>query len=147
MEIDLGGIGKEYAVDRAGALVAPFTRNCLINFGGDLLALGPAHDGRAWTVGIEDAQGSPVAAKKVELAAGALATSGDARRYLLRHGIRYSHILDPLTGWPVVDAPRSVTVAAPSCAQAGMLATLASLRGAEAEAFLEAEGVPHWCLR
>ena len=54
---------------------------------------------------------------------------------------------DPLTGWPVEHAPRSVTVAADTCTQAGMLATLAMLRGADAEAFLEDQGVEFWCLR
>jgi thiamine biosynthesis lipoprotein len=147
MQIDFGGIGKEYAVDRAGALVAPVARNCLISFGGDMLALGPSLDGRPWTVGIESLQSSAAAAKTLELTVGALATSGDARRYLLRRGRRYSHILDPLTGWPVVGAPRSVTVAAPSCTHAGMLATLALLRGTEAEGFLTAQGAQHWCLR
>ena len=77
----------------------------------------------------------------------ALATSGDARRFLLKHGVRYSHILDPRTGWPVKDPPRSVTVAAATCLEAGMMATLAMLQGREAEAFLEREKVRAWCIR
>jgi thiamine biosynthesis lipoprotein len=83
----------------------------------------------------------------VELHRGALATSGDARRYLERDGVRYSHILDPRTGWPVAGAPRSITVAAPTCTEAGMLATFAMLRGPDAESFLDAEGVRYWCIR
>jgi thiamine biosynthesis lipoprotein len=147
MQIDFGGIGKEYAVDRAAALVAPVSRSCLLSFGGDLLALGPSLGGRPWVVGIESLRESGAAAATIELSVGALATSGDARRYLLKNGRRYSHILDPTTGWPVQGAPRSVTVAAPSCTQAGMLATLALLRGAGAEDFLAAQGAQHWCLR
>lgn len=147
MEIDLGGIGKEYAVDRAAALVLPWTTRCLVNFGGDLLALGPQPDGTPWRVGIEALSGAGAAAKRIDLGTGALATSGDARRYLLKDGKRFSHILDPITGWPVRDAPRSVTVAAPSCTQAGMLATLALLQGAEAEEFLSAQDVQFWALR
>jgi thiamine biosynthesis lipoprotein len=146
MEIDFGGIGKEYAVDRAAALVQGICTSCLLNFGGDLLALGPAAHGRPWRVGIEALSGSE-AAHEIDLTRGALATSGDARRFLVKNGKRYGHILDPLTGWPVEDAPRSVTVAAPTCTQAGMLATFALLHGAGAEAFLENEGVQHWCLR
>jgi thiamine biosynthesis lipoprotein len=147
MEIDLGGIGKEYAVDRVAALVRPLSERCLINFGGDLLALGPQHGERPWRVGIESLTGDGGAAKQIDLTIGALATSGDSRRYLLKDGRRYGHILDPTTGWPVDGAPRSVTVAAPTCTHAGMLATLALLRGRDAEAFLTAEGVQYWALR
>ena len=93
-------------------------------------------------------QGDTVGPERViNLKTGALATSGDARRFLQKYGIRYSHIIDPTTGWPVKDAPRSVTVAADTCVQAGMLSTLAMLEGAEAEAFLEAQGFDFWCLR
>lgn len=73
--------------------------------------------------------------------------SGDARRFLLKDGIRYSHILDPTTGWPFTDAPRSITIAADTCTQAGMLATLAMLKGKDAESFLEDQDCQSWCLR
>ena len=147
MQVDFGGIGKEYAVDRAGALAREICPHCLLNFGGDLLALGPQASGAAWRVGVEALGDSTAAAKQIDLECGALATSGDARRFLVRRGKRYSHILDPTTGWPVEDAPRSVTVAAPTCSQAGMLATFALLRGRDAEAFLDAQGVQYWALR
>jgi thiamine biosynthesis lipoprotein len=146
MQIDFGGIGKEYAVDSAAAAVRHLTTSCLLNFGGDLLALGPSAGGRPWRVGIEALAGGG-AARELELARGALATSGDSRRFLVKDGKRYGHVLDPRTGWPVEGAPRSVTVAAPTCTQAGMLATFALLHGADAEAFLAREGVQHWCLR
>jgi len=87
------------------------------------------------------------AQKLIRLKTGALATSGDSRRYLLKNGKRYGHILNPLTGWPIEDAPRSITVAADTCTQAGMLATLAMLCGAEAEVFLERQDTQYWCLR
>lgn len=147
MEIDLGGIGKEYAVDRAAALVRPLSERCLLNFGGDLLALGPQTGGWPWRVGVESLNVPGAAAKEIELGRGALATSGDTRRFLRKDGKRYSHILDPTTGWPVEDAPRSITVAAPTCTQAGMLATLSLLRGRDAEAFLTAQGVQYWAFR
>jgi FAD:protein FMN transferase len=147
MELDFGGIGKEYAVDRAAALVAEATDRCLINFGGDLRALGPDPAGKPWRVGIEAIERPDAADRLVELTRGALATSGDTRRFLLKDGRRYSHILDPTTGWPILDAPRSVTVAADSCTQAGMLATLAMLHGRDAERFLGAQAVRHWCAR
>jgi thiamine biosynthesis lipoprotein len=80
----------------------------------------------------------------LELQHGALATSGDSRRYVLRNGVRFGHILDPRTGWPVAGAPRSVTVAASSCTEAGLLSTLALLNGAGAKEFLAQQGVRHW---
>jgi len=147
MQIDFGGIGKEYAVDRAAALVAGVTRAALVNFGGDLVALGASAGGRPWRVGVEALAGrEAAAAKQIDLVQGGLATSGDARRYLRKDGKRYSHILDPTTGFPVPGAPGSVTVAAATCTQAGMLATFALLRGKDAKAFLAAQGVQHWVL-
>ena len=147
MEIDLGGIGKEYAVDRCAAIVR--NAGCgegLVNFGGDLAITGPPQQRPAWKVGVEGK--TPDAADiLINLHAGALATSGDARRFLLRDGVRYSHILDPTTGWPVRDAPGSVTVAADSCTQAGMLSTLAMLRGSAAESFLDEQAVKYWVRR
>lgn len=147
MELDFGGIGKEYAVDRALAIVmAHFDGAALVNFGGDLAANFQPASG-PWKVGVErpDAQGQ--ARLLLELGRGGLATSGDTHRFIEHGGRRYSHILDVRTGWPVRDAPRSVTVAAGSCLEAGMMATLAMLQGAQAEEFLAAQGVPHWCLR
>jgi thiamine biosynthesis lipoprotein len=150
MEIDLGGIGKEYAVDRAASLVRDQVEHCMINFGGDLVAIGPPRtaeqQSNGWTVGIESLSGGQ-AAKRISLTTGALATSGDSRRYLIRNGKRFGHILDARSGWPVTNAPRSVTVLASSCTQAGMLATFAMLMGDGAEDFLESQDVTYWCLR
>jgi thiamine biosynthesis lipoprotein len=148
MEIDLGGICKEYAVDRAAALAAAETdSSCLVNFGGDIAITSSPADG-GWRVGVESARAPGAGAEKIiRLSSGGLATSGDTRRYLLRDGVRYGHILDPTTGWPVQDAARSITVAAGSCTEAGMLATLAMLKGPDAESFLEDEGVQHWMIR
>jgi thiamine biosynthesis lipoprotein len=146
MEIDLGGLGKEYAVDRAAGEVARVVRDAfLVNFGGDLFASGPRRAGRAWVVGVDDpARTGSAQVLRLELARGALATSGDARRFVLVNGRRLGHILDPRTGWPVEHAPRSVTVMAATCTEAGTLATLAILRGAEAARFLEEQGAQHW---
>lgn len=144
MELDFGGFGKEYAVDRAYDILAarcdvPF----VVNFGGDLRASGPPAHG-SWQVGIERSEGDGTAAMLLELQQGALATSGDSHRFLLKDGVRYSHILDPRTGWPVSGAPRSVTVAASSCTEAGLLSTLALMQGPRASTFLEEQGVKHW---
>jgi thiamine biosynthesis lipoprotein len=149
MEIDFGGFGKEYAADPASALVIEASdRSCLVNLGGDLIVTRPRENSDPWLVGVESPDAPvPLAARLIRLSAGALATSGDARRFLLKNGVRYGHILDPLTGWPVIDAPRSVTVAAGTCLDAGMLATFAMLHGPGAEAFLSAQNVRHWILR
>jgi len=146
MEIDLGGIGKEYAVDRAAALVAAETSAAfLVNFGGDLYASGLQRDARPWSVGVDDpARTGRAAVLRLEFDFGGLATSGDARRYVVVRGKRLGHILDPRTGWPVDGAPRSVTVLAASCLEAGTLSTLAILKGPDARAFLDESGVKYW---
>jgi len=61
--------------------------------------------------------------------------------------VRYSHILNPLSGWPVTQAFPSVTVAGPTCVQCGLIATLALLQGAQAEAFLQKTGLRYWLVR
>lgn len=154
MQIDLGGIGKEYAVDSTLTMLESRCPGaCLVNFGGDLRASGPPLATGAWMVGLEraDSQDSDEStcspARTLELERGALATSGDARRYLLCNGVRYSHVLDPRTGWPVPNAPSSVTVAADTCIEAGMLATMALLHGADAEQFLQAQSADYWLQR
>lgn len=148
MELDLGGLGKEYAVDRvAERLAGQVNAAVLVNFGGDLRACGTRRDGRPWRVGVERPGAPDAAALQLELSVGALATSGDARRFLLRRGVRYPHLLNPRTAWPVMDAPRSVTVLADTCTEAGLLATLAMLHGREADRMLTDEGVRHWVLR
>jgi thiamine biosynthesis lipoprotein len=87
------------------------------------------------------------AAGLLELSSGALATSGDTYRHVISAGVRYGHVLNPKTGWPITDAPRSVTVHAATCTEAGLLAKLALLRGAGAEEFLKIERVRAWCVR
>ncbi len=147
MEIDFGGIGKEYAVDRVlGLVLTDFDGAALVNFGGDL-ATNRAPATGPWRVGVERPGSDREAALLLELSQGALATSGDTHRYLLRDGVRYGHIMDVRTGWPVPAAPASITVASSSCVEAGMLATLSMLQGAGAEAFLDEQGVRYWCLR
>lgn len=149
MQIDLGGLGKEYAVDRAASQLAEATdASCLVNFGGDLIAVGSRAKHAGWQVGIEALdEGTQRAERLIRLKQGGLATSGDARRFLQKDGVRYGHILNPVSGWPIEGSARSITVAADTCTQAGMLATLAMLSGRAAEAFLDEQNVSYWCLR
>lgn len=153
MQIDLGGIAKEYAVDctleRLAAGMAAQTGLALpvlVNFGGDLRT-NASPTGQPWQVGIEDVSRGPEPALVLELTRGALATSGDTHRFVREGGLHYGHILDPRSGWPVRDAPRSVTVAGSTCVEAGTLSTLAALHGRGAEAFLDELGARYWCLR
>jgi len=151
MQLDFGGIGKEYAVDRCIMLAKQLTdKPLLVNFGGDLAVTGPRENNQPWQVAIEHPDSDKLAQQQdmiVAIKQGALATSGDARRYLLKEGIRYGHVLNAKTGWPIIDAPRSITTVAPQCIQAGMLATLALLQGQDAEAFLTEQEVTFWARR
>ena len=148
MELDFGGIGKEYAVDQVLTLL---TQGCdcniMVNFGGDCHANAPPRHGDAWITGIENPFKPGDAAEVIRLKYGALATSGDAYRFIESDGVRYGHIINPKTGWPVSHSPRSVTVASGTCTEAGILSTLAMLHGADAEKFLEAQDVDYWCYR
>lgn len=154
MEIDLGGIGKEYAVDRTAMLIRAHTQeSVLINYGGDLYATKPKKDDSGWIIGIEKPNlKTPQtgetkldnSVKEFQLKQGGIATSGDVYRFLFKNGIRYSHILDPHTGWPIKGAPHSATVVAESCIEAGILATLAMLNGKKAKRFLKAQNVKFW---
>jgi hypothetical protein len=118
--------------------------SCLINFSGDVAVRNMRRDGKAWRVGIESCGRIGSAARVVQLSRGALATSGDSRRFVFRGGNRYSHILDARTGWPVRNALHSITVAADTCTQAGTLTTLAMLQGGNAEHLLKSSGMQYW---
>ena len=146
MEIDLGGIGKEYAVDRCVERIRESTDcACLVNFGGDLRTSRHRRDRDPWRVGVDTADAPGTPSRVIELFHGALATSGDSSRFLLKDGVRYGHLLDPRTGWPVPGGPRSVTVAATLCIEAGMLSSLALLHGRTAEQFLAQQNARYWC--
>ena len=102
MEIDFGGIGKEYAADRVATICLEHgLRHGLVNLGGDIRAIGPQADGTPWRVGIRHPRVQDAAIAGFDLAAGALATSGDYERYFEIDGKRYCHILNPTTGMPV----------------------------------------------
>ena len=148
MALDFGGIGKEYAVDRAMLIANDFTDlPVLVNLGGDLAANKPRRPNVPWQVGIEHPGFIERQPMVISLLQGALATSGDAKRFLLKDNVRYSHILNAKTGWPVAQAPRSITVVAPQCIQAGILATLALMQGEQAEHFLTEQEIKFWAIR
>jgi thiamine biosynthesis lipoprotein len=141
MSVDFGGIGKEYAVDRTAQILASRwpKQSVLVNFGGDIACPITKSDG--WQVGIENPHNLDNSAALLTIRQGALATSGTTRRYIEVDGKRYGHFINPKKGYPVEQAPLSVTVLAPNCVMAGMLATMSMLKGADAEGFLQQQGV------
>jgi len=137
MEIDFGGIGKEYAADRAAAIIASEgIAHALVNLGGDVRALGSQPGGAPWKIGILHPRRPGAVIGSIDVVDAAVATSGDYERYFEIDGRRYCHLLDARTGWPV-DHWQSASVVAPVCTLAGTLATLAMLR-ADGDAFLRA---------
>jgi len=141
MEIDFGGIGKEYAADRVATICLEHgLRHGLVNLSGDVRAIGPQPDGSPWRVGIRHPRAQGAAIAGFDLAAGALATSGDYERYFDVAGTRYCHILNPATGMPVAHW-QSVSVVSPLCVVAGSCATIAMLLEDKGAAFLDAQGV------
>jgi thiamine biosynthesis lipoprotein len=136
MEIDFGGVGKEYAVDRAAAILASMgIASALISLGGDIRVLGPRPDGSPWPVFILHPREHDRFAATVHLSKGALATSGDYQRFFDFEGRRYSHILHPDTGQPS-RTWQSVTIVSAICLDAGSIATIAMLKEQAAPAFL-----------
>ncbi len=144
MEIDLGGVGKEYAVDRAARLlVQEGIPSAIVNFAGDVRTIGNRGDGHPWKIGVADPQNRNRCRFAVRALGGAgIATSGDYERGFVQGGVRYHHILDARTGWPARGLS-SVTAVAASAFRAGKFATAAFLLGAEAGLALleEAPGV------
>ena len=128
MEIDFGGIGKEYAADRVATIcIEHGIAHGLVNLGGDVRAIGPQAGRRAVARRHPpSARATDEAIAGFDLADGAVATSGDYERFFELDGRRYCHILDPRTGMPVAHW-QSVSVVAPLCVVAGSCATIAML--------------------
>ena len=147
MEIDFGGFGKEYAVDRAAAaLLSSGLRHAFVSLGGDVMVTGPRVNGEPWQLGIRHPRDPAGVIAQLPIASGAVATSGDYERYLDFGGRRYSHILDPHTG-ESVSGFQSVTVLAPSCLVAGSVSTIAMLKGeAGAARWLRDSGAAYFAL-
>ena len=147
MEIDLGGIGKEYAADRVATIaIDAGIANGFVNLAGDVRVWGGRPDGALWSVGIRHPRVDGAAIGSIELADGAVATSGDYERGFVVDGRRYCHILDATTGWPV-DGWQSMSVVAPLCIVAGSGATVGMLLGDDAPGWLDAEGLAWFGVR
>jgi thiamine biosynthesis lipoprotein len=132
VELDFGGLGKEYAVDRCADLCRDFKiPSAMIDLGGDIRVTGQRPDAAPWLISVRHPRAPEKSLGVFNLSNGALATSGDYERYIEVGGKRYCHILNPKTGWPV-QGNASVSIFAERCLLAGALSTVAMLKESRA---------------
>jgi FAD:protein FMN transferase len=130
MRIDLGGIGKGYAVDRAVAILkARGIEHAVVTAGGDTRIIGD-HMGRAWMVAIRHPDDPKKVVTRIPLSNSAMSTSGDYERYFDENGVRYHHIIDPRTGHSASKV-RSATIIAPTATQTDGMSKTAFVLGPE----------------
>jgi thiamine biosynthesis lipoprotein len=144
MGIDLGGMGKEYAVDCVAQLLAANgAQSILVDFGADVRVMGIPADGRpGWHIGLDDPRTPGKCWCGLGVRESGVATSGDYLRRFEVNGRRYGHIIDVRTGQPVQNDCRAVSVMAPSCTQAGMISTAVFVLGpSEGMTLLDMPGV------
>lgn len=128
VKIDLGGIAKGYAIDRAAEILKNRgIENFIVNYGGDMMICGNKA-GNPWNVGIKNPDNHSEILKKIEFSSGChgVATSGDYERFFVVDGQTFSHIMNPKTGYPVKDS-KSVTVIAGDALSADVAATAVSV--------------------
>ena len=125
--LDLSSIAKGYGVDQvADTIRKEGFQNYLVEIGGEVFASGTRKNGKSWRIGINRPQTDAAfddVYKVVELHNKAFATSGDYRNFFVVDGVRYSHIIDPRTGYPISNGVVSVTIIADTCTFADGLAT------------------------
>ena len=145
LQVDLGGIAKGYAVDRAIAVLKEHgVSSAAVNAGGDMYLLGQ-RPGRSWRIGIQHPRQKDTVLETVQVHDQAVVTSGDYERFFEQDGVRYHHIFDPQTGLPARDC-QSVTIIAGSVALGDALATAVFVLGPEAglqllKEYSQAEGL------
>ena len=144
MKIDLGGIVKEYAVDFATKILRDLNiRSGLVDLAGDIGLIGDKPDGTPWEISVRHPRISGKSVSMLRLSDVCVATSGDYERALIINGKRYSHLINPKTGWPI-DGLASCTVVSEQCLLAGGTATTASLKeNREIMEWLENIGLPY----
>jgi FAD:protein FMN transferase len=143
MELDFGGLGKEYAADRAAELcLAHGAAHGVVDLGGDIRVIGPHPGGEAWQIGIRHPRCPNAIMATASLERGSIATSGDYQRCIQINGERYAHLLHPKSGWPVRGLC-SVTAMSDRCLVAGSICTIAMLKRLDGIAWLRNLGVDH----
>lgn len=143
LELDFGGVVKEYAADRAAVLCEQGgLHHGIVNLGGDIRVVGPHPDGSPWRIGVRDPRRRGALIQMLLLRSGGLASSGDYERCIVVDGERYGHILNPRTGWPVRHLA-SISVVADLCLVAGSASTIAMLKETAGPPWLETMQVAH----
>lgn len=136
MKLDFNAIAQGYTTDLVGALLeAKGIKSYIVDVGGEIFARGTKPDGKPWVVGIEkpsaDWDSERVVQQRVELEDKGIVTSGSYRKYVERDGKRYSHCIDPMTGYPVEHNLLSATVIAENATWADALASICMVMGME----------------
>jgi thiamine biosynthesis lipoprotein len=146
MQIDLGGIVKEYAADSLSNIaINNEVISGLIELGGDIRIFNTSNSNESWPIGIVDPSDKRNSLATINLISGALATSGDYERFSVINNKKYSHIINPLTGWPI-DSFSSISVVSEQCIVAGALSTIAILKENRGESWLIDQYVPYLCI-
>lgn len=131
LRLDYGAIGKGYAVDQVAEILKAYgIKNFLLNFGGNILALGNRKDAEGWDVGIQDPFHKDKVLTEVNVSGVGIATSGDYEKYFVISGKKYSHVINPVEGFPA-EGLSSVVVFVGSAEEADVLSTAFSVMGLE----------------
>jgi thiamine biosynthesis lipoprotein len=140
MELDFGGIVKEYAADRCVALLGRQKCQGMVNLGGDIAVTPGSH---IWDIGIRHPRkGVNDKIASIPLTRGAIAASGDYERCMVLNGKRYNHILNPKTGYPI-EGLATACIWAERCVLAGTLTTIAMLQGNKGLEWLKSLKMPY----
>lgn len=132
VKIDLGGVGKGYALSLVvNYLEGEGVKYGTVSFGGNIGIIGGKPDDKPWKIGIKDPRSTDDIIGTLSLEGGYTAVSGDYERYFISEGIRYHHILDPMTGYPVNNGVQSVAIVCEDGALADALSTACFVMGYE----------------
>lgn len=147
MEIDFGGIVKEYSADAVATLcLKEGISSGVVDLGGDIRIIGPYPENDTWNVHIQDPHQSNKYCADLNILSGGVATSGVYERFIEIDGKRYSHLLNPKTGWPIEEGVSSLTISADQCIVAGSIATIGMLKGPDCLSWLKENiNLPYWC--
>ena len=148
VQLDFNSVAKGYTVDLLAGLVEKYgAENYIVDIGGEVRCRGLNRQGRAWRIGVEtpfdgNMSDGEYLQKRIQMTGGGLATSGNYRRfYLDGEGNKVAHTIDPRTGRSALSRLLSVTVAAPTCAEADALGTMFLAMGAD-DALAAAKSMP-----
>jgi len=145
MQLDFGGIVKEYAADSIAQLLKnKGITSGIVELGGDIKVIGARPNGQGWPVAIRNPLEQDKQSLQLTITQGALASSGDYERFQLIDGVRYSHILNPKTGMPTTGL-RAVSILSEHCVVAGSIATLAMLKGTKGLNWLQENKLNFFC--